>query len=74
MTLTTVNVYVVRSHNKGSNPDGRELCFSGTPIEADRFYNELTHAQRVNDLYLFGSTEEDAVGYENWERAGESVR
>ena len=69
---TTVNVYVVRSHEKQSSPDGRELCFTGTPAEADNFYNELTHAQRVSDRYLFGANADNAVGYENWEYAGVS--
>lgn len=65
-----VNVYVVRSHEKQSIPDGRELCFTGTAFEVDRFYNDLTHAQRVNDLYLFGENPDDAVAYLNWEHAG----
>lgn len=66
----TINVYVVRSHNKNSQPDGRELCFTGSPAEADRFYHSLTHADRFNDRYLFGTSEDDAVGYREWEYAG----
>jgi hypothetical protein len=66
-----VNVYVVQSHNKGNTPDGRELCFSGSPIECDRFYNYLTQMDRVSDLYLFGD-DEKAVPYMVWEHAGVS--
>lgn len=64
-------VYVVKSHNRGNTPDGRELCFSGSAAECDRFYNDLTQMDRVSDLYLFGD-DENAVPYMEWEHAGVS--
>lgn len=62
------NIYRVRSHNKTSVPDGRELVFSGTPEQADNFYNNLTNAQRCTDRYLFGD-EDSAVDYTTWMEA-----
>ena len=64
------SVYRVASHNRNNSPDGRSLCFSGTKFECDEFYNELTHYDRVSDLYLFGTDEDSAVGYSNWKHAG----
>jgi hypothetical protein len=64
------NVYRVASHNRNNSPDGRCLCFSGTKFECDDFYNDLTHYDRVSDLYLFGDDEDSAVPYGKWKHAG----
>lgn len=70
--VATTKVYRVASHNRNSLPDGRELCFSGSPLDCDRFFNDMTQMDRVNDQYLFGQDADSAVGYENWEHAGVS--
>jgi hypothetical protein len=64
------NVYRVASHNRNNSPDGRCLCFSGTKFECDDFHNDLTHYDRVSDLYLFGDDEDSAVPYGKWKHAG----
>lgn len=69
-TATMTTVYRVRSHMKNDTPDGREVVFSGTPSECDKFYNDLTHAQRVSNRYLFADEGVDAVDYLDWTHAG----
>jgi hypothetical protein len=68
--MTTI--YKTHSHNRNSTPDGRESVFTGTPEECDRYYNELSQAQRCSDRYRFSDdgSPDSAVDYLDWSHAG----
>lgn len=70
--MTTI--LIIRSHEKYSVPDGREVAFTGTPDAADRWFNDLTEMQRYENRYLFSEDGAEAVGYQDWEHAGVSCR